>query len=153
MRGNIVGVRLRYLLLAASLCAFSMPAGAQKLERRGQATQLAVDGKTMLVLGGELGNSSASTREDLAPVWERMRALNLNTLLVPVSWELVEPKEGQFDFTLVDGILADARAHDMRIVPLWFGSWKNSMSTYFPAWVKRDSKRFPRIADAKGNPV
>jgi beta-galactosidase GanA len=153
MRGNNVGVPLRHLLLAASLCAFSLPVGAQKLEKRGQATQLVVDGKPMLVLGGELGNSSASTREDLAPVWERMHALNLNTLLVPVSWELVEPKEGQFDFALVDGILADARAHDMRIVPLWFGSWKNSISTYVPAWVKRDSKRFPRIADAKGNPV
>src|SRR4029077_15428429 len=68
----------------------------------------------------------------------------LNTVLTPVSWELVEPREGQFDWSSVDALLAAARANDLKLVVLWFGAWKNSMSTYVPAWVKRDQTRFPR---------
>lgn len=112
--------------------------------------QLIVDGKPFLILGGELGNSSASERAWLQPHWARLKAMHLNTVLAPVSWELIEPSEGRFDFSSVDWLIEDARAHDLRLVFLWFGSWKNSMSTYVPAWVKRDEKRFPRTIDAEG---
>jgi beta-galactosidase GanA len=72
-----------------------------------------------------------------------LRAMHLNTVLAPVQWELLEPSEGKFDFTQIDTLIRDARANDLRLVILWFGAWKNSMSTYTPAWVKRDSARFP----------
>lgn len=112
--------------------------------------RLIVDGKPYLILGGELGNSSASHREWLKPKWQKLRQAHLNTVLAPVSWELIEPVEGKFDFSSVDWLIEDARAHDLRLVFLWFGAWKNSMSTYVPAWVKRDGKRFPMAVDAGG---
>jgi beta-galactosidase GanA len=121
------------------------------LRKQGTATQLIVDDKPFLVLGGELGNSSSSSLEYMAPIWPRLAALKLNTVLVPVYWELLEPAEGKYDFTLVDGLIRDARKHNLKLVPLWFGSWKNSMSSYAPAWVKRDQRRFPRSQDSKGN--
>ena len=121
------------------------------LRKQGTATQLIVDDKPFLVLGGELGNSSSSSLEYMAPIWPRLAALKLNTVLVPVYWELLEPAEGRYDFTLVDGLIRDARKHNLKLVPLWFGSWKNSMSSYAPAWVKRDQRRFPRSQDSKGN--
>jgi beta-galactosidase GanA len=68
-----------------------------------------------------------------------------------VYWELIEPTEGKFDFTLVDGLLQEARKHGLRLVPLWFASWKNSMSCYAPAWVKTNQQRFPRSQDKTGN--
>ncbi len=120
------------------------------LVRQGSATQLVVDGKPFLVRGGELGNSTASNAAYLQPFWPKFAELNLNTILAPVYWELVEPEEGRFDFSLVDQVLAQARASRMRLVLLWFGSWKNSMSCYAPAWVKLDVRRFPRAADADG---
>ena len=100
------------------------------LRKQGTATQLVVDGKPFLIRGGELGNSSASNVDYLAPHWETFQALHLNTIVAPVYWDLMEPAEGRFDFALVDGLISQARAHDMRLVLLWFGSWKNSMSCY-----------------------
>ena len=142
-------VRLVILFLAALLLA--LPAAAEdipRLERRGEATQLIIDGQPFLILGGELGNSEASSREAMRAHWPKLRAINLNTVLAPVYWELVEPVEGRFDFATADALLEAARAHDMRLVLLWFATWKNSMSSYAPAWVKRDAARFPRTTGA-----
>lgn len=120
------------------------------LRKQGTTTQLIVDGKPFLILGGELGNSSFTSSEYMAPVWPKLKAMNLNTVLVPVYWELVEPDEGKFDFKLYDQLIAEARKYDLKLVILWFGSWKNSMSSHAPSWVKKDQERFPRIKDNKG---
>lgn len=149
--------RLLSLLIAFTTVAICYEQGiAQQnrqpyLRKQGTATQLIVDDKPFLVLAGELGNSSSASVEYMAPIWPKLAALKLNTVLVPVYWELIEPTEGKFDFTLVDGLIQDARKHNLRLVPLWFASWKNSMSSYAPAWVKTDQRRFPRSQDSKGN--
>jgi beta-galactosidase GanA len=134
------------LLLCWSAAALVAGADSQvpHLRRQGSATQLIVDGRPFLVRGGELGNSTATNPAYLEPFWPRFTALNMNTVLAPVYWDLVEPDEGRFDFAAVDQLIGQAREHQMRLVLLWFGSWKNSMSCYAPAWVKRDARRFPR---------
>lgn len=81
----------------------------------------------------------------MKPVWPRLATMHLNTVLAPVSWALLEPSEGNFDYSLVDGIIRDARAQNLRLVLLWFGSWKNTWSSYAPCWVKRDFERFSRV--------
>ena len=102
------------------------------------------------ILGGELSNSAATSVEDIDEVMPRMRALGLNTVLVPAYWEFVEPVEGQFDFTLIDRTIDVARREQLQVVFLWFGAWKNSMSCYAPGWFKQDTKRFPRAMTAEG---
>ena len=133
------------LLPSTAAAAASSDAGRPQLRRQGIATQLIVDGQPFLILGGELQNSSSSSLEYMQPIWDRLVAQNLNTVLAGVSWELVEPAEGKFDFALVDGLIRDARAHQLKLVLLWFASWKNGMSSYAPGWVKSDTHRFPRI--------
>lgn len=105
------------------------------------------------ILGGELSNSAATSVSDIEQVLPRMKSLGLNTVLVPVYWELLEPSEGQMDYTLVDRTMDIARQQGLQLVPLWFGVWKNSMSCYAPAWFKRDVKRFPRAVTAEGKPL
>jgi beta-galactosidase GanA len=142
-----------FITLAALLASLTAIAAPPRLEEHGSTRQLVVDGKPFLILGGELGNSSASSADYMRPHWPRLKAMNLNTVLAPVEWDLIEPVEGKFDWTSVDELLRDARAHDLKLVILWFGAWKNSMSTYVPSWVKRDQKRFPRVQVDNGSSV
>ncbi|HRI78775.1 MAG TPA: beta-galactosidase, partial [Cyclobacteriaceae bacterium] len=134
------------------ICLLSAAYSQSFLRKQGSASQLIVNGKPFLVLGGELGNSSASSLRYLRPIWEKLQAMHCNAVLAPIYWELLEPEKDRFDFTLVDSLIASAHKHDMKLVILWFGTWKNSMSCYVPAWVKKDFKNFPRAYDAKGIP-
>jgi beta-galactosidase GanA len=136
---------LASLILPLALGAAPLP----HLRPQGTTKQLIVDGRPFLARGGEVSNSHGEP-DYLRPSWAKFKALNLNTLIVPVYWDQVEPTEGQFDWRTVDGLLADARANEMRLVLLWFGTWKNSMSCYVPAWVKADTQRFPRSRDSQG---
>ena len=120
------------------------------LKKQGKTTQLIVDDKPFLILGGELGNSSFTSVEYMEPIWPKLKTLNMNTVLAPVYWELIEPEEGRFDFGLLDQLIKKARSNDLKLVFLWFGSWKNSMSSHAPSWVKKNQVRFPRIKDEKG---
>lgn len=112
--------------------------------------QLIVDGKPFLILGGELGNSSASHLPLLKEYFEKLKSMHLNTVLVPVCWDQLEPNEGEFDYSLVRGAIDQARQVGLRLVLLWFGTWKNSMSCYAPSWVKRDQERFFRVLTLDG---
>lgn len=150
--------RIRWTLpiLAGLTLAFSGTVRAQRatpqphLARNHGATQIIVDGKPFLVRGGELENSSASSLSYMQTVWPKIVAIHCNTVLAPVYWRLIEPQEGKFDFTTVDGLIQGARQHHVRLVLLWFGSWKNSMSSYVPDWVKENQQRFPRAARVDG---
>ncbi len=138
------------IFIGLSLSGLAVAKEYPYLRKQGNATQLIVHGKPFLVRGGELGNSVASNTEYLGQYWEKFKQLNMNTLVAPVYWDLFETEEGKFDFRLVDDLMKAARRQDMKLVLLWFGSWKNSMSSYCPEWVKTDYKRFPRSRDRNG---
>ena len=114
------------------------------LQRKGDAVRLIVDGRPFLMLSGETHNSSSTNLDYIDAVFSKLNMLGLNSAITPITWELFEPIEGEYDFALVDGIVGSARRHDLRLTLLWFGSWKNGVSSYVPEWVKRDTKRFPR---------
>ncbi|MBC7784624.1 MAG: DUF5597 domain-containing protein [Burkholderiales bacterium] len=141
------------IILVSISVSLSLAAEIPHLKKQGSATQLIVDDKPFLVLGGELGNTTSSNLQHMQPIWPLMTRMNLNTVLVAVAWDWVEPQEGTYDFTLVDGLLEGARQNNLRVVFLWFGSWKNGISSFVPAWVKADSNRFPRVKIASGKSV
>ncbi len=134
------------LLYNSKLYSQSIP----HLQKKGSTKELIVDGKPFLLLGGELGNSTASSLDYMRPFWVKFKAMNLNTILVPAYWDLIEAQEGKFDFTLIDSIIYTSRKNNLRVILLWFGSWKNSMSCYAPAWVKTNEKRYPRAQNSAG---
>jgi hypothetical protein len=111
------------------------------------------DGKPFFPLGGQVHNSSAYRAEDMETAWRALELMRANTAEVPVYWEQVEPEEGRFDFAPVDMLLAGARARGLRLVLLWFGTWKNGAMNYAPAWVKAAPARFHRVVGPGGQPI
>jgi hypothetical protein len=114
------------------------------LRSTGTGSQLIVDGRPALLLGGQLHNSSPSNPGYLEPIWDRLSAMGIRTVIGAASWAQVEPVEGEFDFSTVDAQIEAARARGLRLVLIWFGAFKNAGSTYAPGWVRRDVERFPR---------
>lgn len=144
------------------------------LKKENNKTQLIINNKPFLMLAGELSNSASGSIELMSPgdtyvprktysmvngslgndtaydmnytgsIWQQMVDLNVNTVLAAVSWQMIEPVEGQFNFSIVDAMIEGAREKNLKLIPLWFGSWKNGMSGYAPLWLKKDYKRFPR---------
>ncbi len=143
--------------VATSLVAFNpIPRAAAveapKIVQKDGRYALLVDGRPFLILGGQIHNSSGWPSE-LPQVWESMAALHANTVEAPVYWEQLEAQQGQFDYTNVDQIVEGARAHNLHVVLLWFGTWKNGNMHYVPAWVKADPQRFPHTIRPDGEPI
>jgi len=136
------------ILLTGS--SYSQVQSVPRLEKQGDIVKLIVRDKPFLILGGELHNSSTSGTAYMRPLWERMAQKNLNTVIAPVYWELLEPEEGKFDFTLVDSMITGARSKNLHLVILWFGSWKNGYSMYVPGWVKNNQEKYPRAKNRDG---
>jgi hypothetical protein len=139
------------LLVAALCCAFTTAtAKVPHFEKQGTATQLIVEDKPFLIIGGQVHNSSSGCPEYFDRTVDKLVQLHANTVLAPVTWELLEPTEGTYDFTQLDDMVRTARKHRVKLIVLWFGSWKNGVSQYAPAWVRRDTTRFARAHDANG---
>jgi beta-galactosidase GanA len=140
----------KVFLFLMVITACKQPEHIPYLRQQGVSAQLIVDEKPFIILGGELGNSTASSLDDMAKSCATLQKLHLNTMLVPVYWELLEQEKDKFDFSLVDGIIDLAQKHNLKIVFLWFGIWKNSMSCYVPAWIKEDYINYPRAVTETG---
>ena len=120
------------------------------LKKQGNKTVLMADGKPFVMLCGETHNSNSSTETAMDAACRKAVALKLNSVIAPISWELVEPEEGRFDFSTVDMVVGKAREYGLRLELIWFGSWKNAQCTYAPEWVKKDRERFRRAEMEQG---
>lgn len=120
------------------------------IAEKGNQKVLLVDGKPFIMLAGEVHNSDSSSPAYMEQIWKIAEELGMNSLLLPVTWEMVEPVEGEFHFEVLDQLIDQAREHGMKIGLLWFGSFKNAECMYAPEWVKRDQERFHRGQIVKG---
>jgi hypothetical protein len=131
--------------------ARTAPPIPQLVSENGKHTFM-VDGQPFIILGAQMWNSSGWP-VIMDKTWPHLRQLHCNTLEVPIYWEQIEPEPGKFDFSILDKLILDTRREGMRLVLLWFASYKNGESKYAPAWVKQNPQEYPRMLDAAGRPV
>jgi len=124
-----------------------------RLAERDGRHALLVDGAPFLVLGAQIGNSSAWPSLLEEKVWPALESMHVNTAEAPVYWEQIEPQPGNFDWTNVDALLSGAREHNLHLILLWFGTWKNGNDHYVPQWVKTHPEKFPRMENSAGAPI
>jgi hypothetical protein len=136
-------IALATIVILAQTTTQNAPTLLPQIKQNGVVKQMFVDGKPFIMLSGELHNSSASSIEYMKPIWDKLASMHLNSVVSTVSWELLEPEEGRFNFDLVDAQIMEARKRDMRLIIIWFASWKNGDSTYPPLWVKMNPERYP----------
>jgi beta-galactosidase GanA len=141
------------ILLSIGKTFGQAPAGMMPsiVEQNGHHAFL-VDGKPFLMLGGQAHNSSGWPGM-MPQLWQAVEQMHCNTLEVPIYWEQVEPEPGRFDFSMVDTLLSQAREHKVRLVLLWFATWKNGSNHYMPGWMKRDAAKYPNITGIKGQAI
>lgn len=147
-----VMVRVAALLtcaLAGMVCAQTVQKDLPRLVQKEGRFALMVDGAPYLMLGAQVNNSSAWPAM-LPKVWPAIEFLHANTVEMPVYWEQLEPEPGRFDYGVVDTLLAQAREHQVHLVLLWFGTWKNGSGHYMPEWMKRAPERYPRVVGENG---
>ena len=143
-------IKILFTVFVCLSCYINAQSTLPRIEENNGVKQLIVNGSPYVMLAGELHNYSSSNLEYMKPVWDKLLKMNLNTVIATVSWELFEPKEGKYDYTLVEGLINDARKNNLKLVFIWFGTWKNAASTYVPDWVKKDTSRFPRMQTEPG---
>src|SRR6185437_4429355 len=152
---------MRRFIIAALLAGCSAGFGLQaqvterplpRLVQKDGRYALFVDSAPFLILGAQANNSSAWPAT-LPKVWSAIEYLHANSLEIPIYWEQFEPQPGQFDYTLIDTILAQAREHHVHLVLLWFGTWKNGSQHYMPEWMKLQPERYLHVIDKSGHPV
>jgi hypothetical protein len=114
-------------------------------------TPFTVNNKPFFILGGQVHNSSGYTKETLETAYQAIKLLKANMIEIPVYWERIEPSEGKFDFSELDLVIMTARAAQVRLVLLWFATWKNGSMQYAPEWVKADPQRFWQVTTHAGN--
>ena len=113
--------------LFSSNCSRQTAVPIPSLKEQGTATQLIVDGKQFIALCGELTNNAATSLEYLKPIWPALTKSNLNSVIAGISWAMIEPVEGKFNFDIVGAVINDARKNNLKLIFIWFASWKNGM--------------------------
>jgi hypothetical protein len=146
---TLLGVPLLAILLPATIAS---SAEIPKITKTNARFTFLVDGQPYLVLGAQINNSSAWP-STLPQVWPLIEAMHANTVEAPVYWEQMEPQRSTFDFSIVDDLIHQARDHHVRLVLLWFGTWKNGQMHYAPEWIKTDTAHYPRMINPHGEPI
>src|ERR1700761_272789 len=148
--GRLVCAALFLLAVPAASIAQSAAKPIPKIEKTGTTFRFVVDRSPYLMLSGQVHNSSNSNTDDLGNALDVLASWHANTAEVPIYWEAIEPQPGQYDFRSVDGAIQAARKRELRLVFLWFGTWKNGESHYTPGWVKRDKQKYFRALGSRG---
>ena len=143
---------MRFLLMLASTLCFMAAQAQPSLVKKNGSTHFEIDGKPFVMFTGELHNSTSTSESYMQEigVWKQMKDANFNTVIASCSWDVIEREAGKYDFTSVDHVIRHARENGLKVVMIWFASWKNGYSTYAPSYIKRNPSKYPLVKNEEG---
>ncbi len=142
---------MKFCLVIILLVAVTLSAQIPCLKKNEYGvTQMVVKGKPFLMLAGEVYNSSASDSAYMEKTMKTLKEANFNSVFVPLSWELIEPVEHQFNYSSIDQMITIARRNNLKLVFLWLATWKNGISPYAPIWLMENTEKYGRVKNAEG---
>jgi hypothetical protein len=151
---SAVFAALAATLVAGMLCAQVDEHPIPRLVQKDGRFALFVDDAPFLILGVEDQDLGLESTWPQHPKdWANMEYLHANTIEIPIYWDQIEPQQGQFDFSSIDRLLSEARQHDVRLVLLWFATWKNGSQHYMPDWMLTDPVRYFHELNRNGEAV
>jgi Domain of unknown function (DUF5597) len=152
MKRPIVAPMIAVLVVGFGMLARAQEHQVPRIVQSDGRYALMVDGAPFLMLGAQANNSS-DWPATLPKVWSAIEYLHANVLELPIYWEQFESQQGQFNYTEVDTVLSQAREHHVRLVLLWFGTWKNGSQHYMPGWMKAQPERYFHVTNKNGEYV
>ena len=116
-------------------------------------TRFLVDGRPFLILGLQWDCDSCFTPEEMNPLFPHAARMGANTVTLPTYWREIEPEPDHYDFRMLDERITQARANGLRVIPLWFATWKNACSFYAPDYIRLDDVTYQAALDRNGKPT
>jgi hypothetical protein len=117
---------------------------------KGPTPRFYVDGEPFLILGLQWDCNSCYSEVEMTPLFDEAAKLGCNTAATPLYWESVEPEFGRYDFSTVEVSLEACRKSGLRLVPLWFASYKNAGCYYAPSYIREDHKSYQKVVCRDG---
>lgn len=111
---------------------------------------LFVDDEPFIILSLQWDCDGCFSKDIMEPLFPELPKMGCNSSAMPLYWKEVEPEEGKFYLELLKYRIDRSRELGLKIVLLWFGSFKNSCMQYCPDWVKENIGRFPRARTRDG---
>ena len=128
----------------------NIPENFPQLKELNGRKALYVDGKPFIMLGLQWDCDGCYTKEDMDPLFEHGRKMNLNMASLLLYWREVEPEKGRYRFEMLDHRIEMARKYGMKIVLVWFASYKNACLTYAPDYIKEDHDLYKKVVAKDG---
>ncbi|MDE7015111.1 MAG: beta-galactosidase, partial [Kineothrix sp.] len=124
---------------------------AAELVKKENRELLYVDGQPFLILSFQLDCDSCYDCNTIHTLMKNAKKMGCTGISLLLYWRLVEPEEGKYRMDILRSMIDSAEELDLRIVLVWFGSYKNGCMHYAPDWVIRDRERFARARRADGS--
>jgi hypothetical protein len=113
-----------------------------ELKKLNGHTALYVDNNPFIILGLQLDCDSCYDSSTIDDLMKQIGVLGGNTAACLLYWRLIEPEEGQYDFSILESMIESAKRYDLRIVLVWFGSYKNACTHYAPDWFQNTPQKY-----------
>lgn len=62
------------------------------------------------------------TINEVENYFKKAQELGLNCVQIPISWNMVEPKENKYDYSIVNSILQFVNKYNLKMELLWFST-------------------------------